>query len=329
VRPQAVAPALIRDSAPSAPVAPAGGYWSQAWRRLLRNRLAVASLVVVGMIFLVAALAPWVSPHDPTLQDPLNAYAGPSVSHPFGLDGLGRDWLSRLMHGARISLAVGIFAQVVVLSIGLPLGLIAGYRGRWTDSAIMRFTDLVYAFPDLLLIILLRNVLGGSIFMLFLVIGLVNWVDMARLVRGQVLSLREREFVEAARSLGATDRDIMVRHLLPNLMGPLIVVVAFGIPRAVFIEAALSFIGIGVSIGTPSWGSLVQEGNGAIFTHPNLVISASAAIALLMLAFTFLGDGLRDALDPRITVTPRGVEEAQVRATATTVGTAVEERRAA
>jgi oligopeptide transport system permease protein len=190
----------------------------------------------------------------------------------------------------------------VVLSIGVPVGLAAGHWRGNVDTGLMRFTDLVYAFPDLLLVILLSAVLGGNIFTLFLIIGVVNWVDIARLVRGQVLSLEQHEFVEAARSLGATDRAIMVRHLLPNLAGPLIVLVAFGVPRAIFIEASLSFIGVGADPGVPSWGSMVQEGYAAIFSFPHLVIFPSAAIALLMLAFTFLGDGLRDALDPRTEV---------------------------
>jgi oligopeptide transport system permease protein len=227
-----------------------------------------------------------------------------SWDHLAGTDNLGRDWFSRLLYGARLSLAIGIFAQLIVLAIGLPLGLVAGYNGRFADSAIMRFTDLVYAFPDLLLIILLRSVLGGGIFALFAIIGAVTWVDLARLVRAQALSLREREFVEAARSLGATDREIVMRHVLPNLAGPVTVLVAFGVPRAVFIEAALSFIGIGVNAGTPSWGAMVQEGYIGIFSNPHLVIFPAAAIALLMLAFTFLGDGLRDALDPRVQLSP-------------------------
>jgi oligopeptide transport system permease protein len=209
-------------------------------------------------------------------------------------------------------MTVGVFAQLVVLAIGVPVGLAAGHWGRGVDTALMRLTDLAYAFPDLLLVILLRSVLGGNIFTLFLVIGLVSWVDMARLVRGQVLSLREREFVEAARSLGARDLEIMVRHLLPNLAGPLIVLVAFGIPRAIFVEASLSFIGVGANPGTPSWGSMVQEGYSAIFAFPHLVIFPSAAIALLMVAFTFAGDGLRDALDPRTDVSKAGEDSVAV-----------------
>lgn len=297
----------------AAPLAASPGYWSRAWSRLLRNRVAVAGLIVIGVVALVALLAPLVAPNDPAAQDVLNSRQGPSLHHLAGTDSLGRDLLSRLIYGARVSLSVGVFAQAIVLVIGLPLGLIAGYRGGWADNAIMRFTDLVYAFPDLLLIILLRAVVGGDIFTLFLIIGFVSWVNVARLVRGQVLSLREREFVEAARSLGASDREIMTRHLLPNLSGPLVVLLALGIPRAVFIEAALSFIGFGVDPSTPSWGSMVQEGQSAIGSASHLVIFPSAAIALLTLAFTFLGDGLRDALDPSIEDHVRPRQDAETR----------------
>ena len=275
------------------------GFWTTAWRRLRGNTVATAALAVIVIIAALALAGPLIAPHDPSTQDLRNTFASPSLDHLAGTDNLGRDWFSRLLYGARLSLAVGLFAQCLVLAIGLPVGLIAGYGGRAVDNVLMRLTDLLYAFPDLLLIILLRSVLGGSLFTLFLIIGLVAWVDVARLVRGQVLSLKEREFVEAARSLGATHREIMTRHLLPNLAGPLIVLVVFGIPRAIFVEASLSFIGIGVSAGTPSWGSMVEEGYGAIFGFPHLVLFPSAAIALLMVSFTFLGDGLRDVLDPR------------------------------
>jgi ABC-type dipeptide/oligopeptide/nickel transport system permease subunit len=290
----------------------ARGYWSRAWGRLLRNRLAVAGLAVIALLVVIALLAPLVAPHDPSVQDVLNAREGPSLSHLGGTDNLGRDVMSRLIYGARVSLSVGMLAQVVVLGIGLPLGLIAGFRGSWADTAIMRFTDLVYAFPDLLFIILLRAVLGGSVVTLFLIIGFVTWVDVARLVRGQTLSLREREYVVAARSLGATDREIMTRHLLPNLTGPLVVLLAIGVPRAIFIEASLSFIGFGVDPRTPSWGSMIQEGQtGIVGGNLHLVIFPAAAIALLTLAFTFLGDGLRDALDPNIEDHPRPSTDAE------------------
>jgi oligopeptide transport system permease protein len=275
------------------------GYWSRGWQRLQRNRLAVAGLIVIAAFMAVAVFAPWVAPYDPAQQN-LGAgeqYQGPSWSHLMGTDGLGRDWFSRVVYGTRISLAVGIIAQLVVLGIGLPLGLIAGIRNGPQDSAIMRFTDLAYAFPDLLLVILLRGVIGGSLALLIIMIGVVSWMDITRLVRGQVLTLREREFVTASRAIGAGDGHIMTHHLVPNLAGPLIVILAIGVPRAIFIEATLSFIGYGVAIGTPSWGSMVQEGYAA-FAFPHLMVFPAGAIALLMLAFTFVGDGLRDALDP-------------------------------
>ena len=278
------------------------GYWGRAWRRLLRNRLAVAGLVVIAAMVAIAVFAPWIAPHDPGQQN-LSAgaqYQGPSWSHPMGTDALGRDWFSRVIYGTRVSLAVGISAQLVVLGIGLPLGLVAGIRNGPQDSVLMRFTDLAYAFPDLLLVILLRGVIGGSLWLLILTIGVVSWMDIARLVRGQVLTLREREFVTAARASGAGDGHIMTRHLVPNLAGPLVVILAIGVPRAIFIEATLSFIGYGVAIGTPSWGSMVQEGYAA-FAFPHLMLFPAAAIAVLMLAFTFVGDGLRDALDPMTT----------------------------
>jgi len=295
-------------------VPPSRGYWTRAWARLLRNRLAVAGVAVIGLLAVVALFAPLIAPHDPTAQDVLNARQDPSLEHLGGTDNLGRDIMSRLIYGARVSLAVGLLAQAVVLGIGLPLGLIAGFRGSWADTAIMRFADLVYAFPDLLFIILLRAVLGGNVMTLFLIIGFVTWVDMCRLVRGQTLSLREREYVSAARAMGATDREIMTRHLLPNLTGPIVVLVALGVPRAIFIEAALSFIGFGVDPRTPSWGSMVQEGQaGIVGGNLHLVIFPAAAIALLTLAFTFFGDGLRDALDPSVDDRPRPSEDAETR----------------
>jgi ABC-type dipeptide/oligopeptide/nickel transport system permease subunit len=293
---------------------PSRGYWSRAWGRLLRNRLAVAGLVVIGLLAFIALFAPLIAPQDPSTQDVLNARQDPSLAHLGGTDNLGRDVMSRLIYGARVSLSVGLLAQAVVLGIGLPLGLIAGFRGSWADTAIMRFTDLVYAFPDLLFIILLRAVLGGSVMTLFLIIGFVTWVDVCRLVRGQTLSLREREYVSAARAMGASDREIMTRHLLPNLAGPLVILLALGVPRAIFIEAALSFIGFGVDPRTPSWGSMVQEGQaGIVGGNLHLVIFPAAAIALLTLAFTFLGDGLRDALDPNVDDRPRPHEDAETR----------------
>jgi oligopeptide transport system permease protein len=287
------------------------GYWGRAWHRLLRNRAAVAGLAFIVVLALVALLAPWIAPHDPAAQR-LGAgeqYQAPGWSHLMGTDGLGRDWFSRVVYGAQVSLAVGFFSQLVVIGIGLPLGLIAGSRNGRPDSVIMRFTDLAYAFPDLLLVILLRGIVGGSLPLLIITIGVVSWMDITRLVRGQVLTLREREFVAASRAMGAGDGHIMTRHLLPNLAGPLVVILAFGVPKAIFIEATLSFIGYGLGTGTPSWGTMVQEGYAA-FAFPHLMLFPAGAIALLMLAFTFVGDGLRDALDPTTETKPKRLQYA-------------------
>lgn len=240
------------------------------------------------------------SPFDPAFQNYAAVQEPPSTRHWLGTDDLGRDAFSRLVHGGRVSLTVGIFTQLIALGIGLPLGSLAGSKGGRVDNLLMRLTDIVYAFPDLLLVILLRAVFGGSIWMIFLAIGLVAWGNIARLTRGQILSLKEREFITAARALGAGGTYILVRHLVPNSLGPLIVAVTFAIPRAIFVEAALSYIGIGVQPPTPSWGAMIRDGYNLIFSSPHLVIAPALAIGVTMLAFTFVGDGLRDALDPRM-----------------------------
>ncbi len=268
--------------------------WGDAFIRLRRNKLAVAGGVVILLITLAAIFAPLITPYTFAQQNYDEILEGPSIKHWLGTDQLGRDAFSRLIYGARTSLAVGVFTQLIVLAIGLPLGALAGYAGGRTDNLLMRFVDVMYAFPDILLIILLRSILGGSIFMIFLAIGLVNWVGISRLVRGQILSLKERDFVNAARTY------ITGRHLLPNALGPVIVTVTFNIPRAIFAEAALSYIGIGVKPPTPSWGTMIRDGYDVLFATPHLILVPAIAIGLLMLAFTFLGDGLRDALDPRL-----------------------------
>jgi len=273
--------------------------WGDAFVRLRRNRLAVVGAVIIISIALASIIVPVVSPYEFDEQN-LNAILeGPSHAHFLGTDGLGRDVFTRLFSGARTSLAVGVFTQLIVLAIGLPIGALAGYAGGRVDNLLMRFVDVMYAFPDLLLIILIRAILGGSIYMIFLAIGLVAWVNVARLVRGQILSLKQRDFTTAARAMGGSGPYITLRHLLPNSLGPVIVLVTFGVPRAIFAEAALSYIGIGVQPPTPSWGTMILDGYNNIFGAPYLVLFPAIAVGILMLAFTFLGDGLRDALDPR------------------------------
>ncbi len=282
--------------------------WGDAWRRLIRNRMAVLGGIVVVILLLVALFANVIAPYGPTKQYLDATLAPPSGRFLLGTDILGRDQFTRLVYGARVAVTVGIFTQFLVLAIGLPIGATAALFGGRIDNLLMRFTDIVYAFPDLLLVILLSAVLRespvkavwGGLLVIFFAIGVVSWVDIARLTRGQLLSLKEREFVEAARALGAGDRHIIGKHLLPNALGPIIVSVTFGVPRAIFTEATLSFLGIGITPPNPSWGSMIQDGYQAIFGAPYLVLFPALAIALTLLAFTFLGDGLRDALDPRM-----------------------------
>ena len=273
--------------------------WGDAFVRLRRNRLAVVGAVLIISLALASIIVPLISPYEFDEQNLNAVLEGPSHAHLLGTDGLGRDVFTRLFYGARTSLAVGIFTQLIVLAIGLPIGALAGYAGGRVDNLLMRFVDIVYAFPDLLLIILIRAILGGSIYMIFLAIGLVAWVNVARLVRGQILTLKQRDFATAARAMGGSGPYITVRHLLPNSLGPIIVLITFGIPRAIFAEAALSYIGIGVKPPTPSWGTMIYNGYQNIFGAPYLVVFPAIAVGILMLAFTFLGDGLRDALDPR------------------------------
>jgi oligopeptide transport system permease protein len=282
--------------------------WGDAWIRLRRNRLAVTGAIVIIIVALAAIFAPLICKYDFAHTDLLNVLAPPGPDHWLGTDDLGRDLFARMLYGARTSLAVGIFTQLIVLAVGLPIGAFAGSMGGRIDNLLMRFVDIMYGFPDILLIILLSAVLrgtgfsnlGGGIFVIFLAIGLVSWVGVARLVRGQVLSLKQRDFISAARAMGGNSRYITLRHLLPNSLGPIIVAVTFGIPRAIFAEAALSYIGIGVIPPTPSWGAMIQSGYNVVFASPYAVIIPAVAIAILMLSFTFLGDGLRDALDPRL-----------------------------
>jgi oligopeptide transport system permease protein len=282
-----------------APARTSRGLWRDAWRRLLRNKLAAAGMAFIAFVVVIALIADVLPLPDPTYQFPASSYARPSAAHLLGNDNVGRDVLSRLVHGARVSLAVAIFAQAIIFALGLTVGGIAGFRSGRIDNLLMRFTDVFYAFPDLLFVIIITTALGASLTNIFLAIGLVNWTDLARLVRGQLLTLREREFVQAARSLGASGPRILLQHLLPNAAGPIIVRLTYGIPQAIFTEAVLSFIGLGVRPPQASWGTMIQQGNEAIFSAPHLVLFPGVAIALTMLAFNFLGDGLRDALDPR------------------------------
>jgi oligopeptide transport system permease protein len=292
--------------------------WKDALYRLVRNKAAMAGVVIILLASLMAIFAPWIAPYDPVEQ-----HAGKGVFEPIwgdpryrdpafllGTDELGRDLLSRLIWSARVSMVVGFVPVSLIFMIGVTIGMVAGYAGGWLDQLLMRITDITYAFPDLLFLLIimatLRNTpagdLMGGLVLLFVGIAIVNWVGMARLMRGQVLSLKEKEFVEAARCVGATPRRIIMKHLFPNAIAPAIVAVSFGIPGAMLTEATLSFIGIGIKPPTPTWGVMIGEGFVVFSTSPWPVMLPAVCIALVMLSFTFLGDGLRDALDPRMKI---------------------------
>jgi oligopeptide transport system permease protein len=280
------------------------GLWTDVWRRFRRNRLAVAGLVIVALLVLDALLVPLLVAlgivQDPIKQNVVIALFPPNAQHLFGTDLLGRDTLSRVMFGARISLTIGILVQFIILVVGGTIGLTAGYAGGRVDNLLMRFTDIWYAFPDLIFVLVLVSVFGSNLLSIFAAIGIVNWVGLARLVRGQVLSIKEKEFVESARAVGSSHVKIVLRHLVPNALGPVIVTLTFGIPQAIFLEAVLSYLGVGIQPPTASWGVMVLDGYQSIFGHPDQVLFPAAAIAITMLSFTFIGDGLRDALDPRM-----------------------------
>ncbi|MHB8612528.1 MAG: ABC transporter permease [Candidatus Dormibacteraceae bacterium] len=281
------------------------GLWQDAWHRFRRNRLAVLGAVLILFLVLIAFLSPLLV-HlgiivDPIKQQVENIEVGPGQSgHLLGTDELGRDTLSRLMFGSRISLSVGILVQGIILPIGLAVGLTAGYFGGRIDNLLMRFTDIWYAFPDLIFVLVLVSVFGPSLLSIFGAIALVNWVGLARLVRGQVLAIKEKEYIEAARSSGSAPIKLILKHLLPNALGPIIVTVVFGIPSAIFLEAVLSFLGVGIQPPTPTWGQMVFDGYEAIYANPSSVVFPALAIGFTLLAFSFIGDGLRDALDPRM-----------------------------
>ena len=274
--------------------------WRDAWRRLIRNRLAVAGLITVLLLCLLAVFADMITPYPYAKANFGKIYEFPSREFPLGTDQLGRDVLSRMIYGARVSMLVGLGAQVIVVLIGVPLGAIAGYAGGRVDLLLTRFIDVMYAFPRLLFVILVMSMLGAGLVNIFIALGLTGWVGIARQTRAQVLAIKEKEFVEGARAMGAGLWRILSRHVLPSALPPIVVSVTFGIPEAIFTEAALSFIGVGINPPTPSWGQMVGENQQFLRSYWYLCVFPSIAIAITMLSFTFFGDGVRDALDPKM-----------------------------
>ena len=301
--------------------------WADAWFRLVRNKGSVAGMVVILIFAILALFAPLFAPHNPLQIADGKGYLPPAwvavsatgakgdPSYPLGTDTLGRDVLSRILYGARVSMVVGFIPTIIVLLVGTSIGLYSGYKGGWIDNLLMRLTDIIWAFPDLLFFIIvmvslretwLGQMLNGLL-LLFGALAIVNWVGEARVVRGQTLSLKEKEFVEAARCIGATDSRIMFKHILPNTLGPIIIIAAMTVPGMIITEATLGYLGLGLRPSTDpssffitSWGALLLEGQTAINSQPSLLLITAACLALVVVAFNFLGDGLRDAFDPRM-----------------------------
>jgi len=280
--------------------APSTTLWRDALRRLVKNRLAVAGAVGVMLLCAVAIFADLLAPLPYTKTNFARLNETPTRAYPLGTDQLGRDLLSRIIYGARVSMLVGLGAQIIVVGIGVPIGALAGWVGGRVDALLTRLVDVMYAFPRLLFVILVMSALGAGLVNIFIAIGLTGWVGIARQTRAQVLALRDQEFVDGARALGARARRLLLRHVLPNALTPIVVAVTFGIPEAIFTEAALSFIGVGINPPTPSWGQMVGEGQQYLRSAWHLCVFPSIAIAITMLSFTFLGDGVRDALDPKL-----------------------------
>lgn len=318
--------------------------WQTSVKRLLRNRMAVLGLIIIIVMILIALFADFIAPYRFDKQSLSVANTAPQwvttvfpnmipvgqergyikINNDFalGADRLGRDLFSRILYGSRVSLMVALVGPIVAMTVGVTLGMLSGFLGGRVDNVIMRITDIVYAFPTLLFIILLMaffrpstgqlqegtlawslnrfDASTGGMFFIFVGIGITSWTGMARLTRGQVLSVREQEYVIAARAMGVRNFGIMLRHVLPNILGPLIVAETLAIPRYISTEAFLSFIGLGVNPPTPSWGGMIADGSGQLASYPNQAIFPAVALFLIMFAFNFLGDGLRDALDPRM-----------------------------
>jgi peptide/nickel transport system permease protein len=278
--------------------------WQEVWRRLRRDHFALVGLAVIALLVAIAVFAPLIAPHDPTEQfdeglTMQDMPMGPSAEFPLGTDTLGRDLLSRLIYGARVSLVIGVLANGFALVLGVVFGLMAGYFRGWVETLLMRATDVMMAFPIYLFAVALVSVLRPSLGILVLVIGIVYWTPMTRVIHGEVLSIREKEFVDAARLTGCTSLRVLYRHILPHLVAPIIVYTSLGIATTILFESTLSYIGLGVQPPTPSWGQMISEGQAYYLSAPHLVLYPGLMIMVTVLAFNLVGDGLRDAFDPR------------------------------
>ena len=281
-------------------IRPSQTYGQDAWQRLKRDKLAMFGLFLIVGIFLMAIFGPLLSPYAYDEQDFLISNEFPSWAHPFGTDMFGRDMFVRVMYGARISLAVGLMASLINLTIGVIYGSISGFVGGRTDDVMMRIVDTIRSVPTMIYVILLMVVVGPGLKSIFITLGINYWTNMARIVRAEIMRVKNEEFVLAARVIGASPARMLLRHLIPNAMGPILVTLTFCIPQAIFAEAFLSFVGLGVSAPMASWGVLSSDAMNALMVYPYQLFFPAMAISLTILAFNFFGDGLRDALDPRL-----------------------------
>ena len=294
--------AVPESAAATAPVPVTGrSLWQDTWRALRRNRATLASVCILAFMTLLVIVGPWLTPYTYAQTDWENISIGPDLAsgHVFGTDALGRDLFVRTMQGGRISLMIGVVATLVSLLIGVTWGALAGYLGGRVDHVMMRIVDILYAMPFMFFVILLMVFFGRNILLIFVAIGAINWLDMARIVRGQTLSLKHKEFVEAAEAQGVRTLAIIRRHIVPNLLGVVVVYVTLTIPQVILVESFLSFLGLGVQEPMTSWGALVNEGAQEMETAPWMLVFPAVFLATTLFCFNFVGDGLRDALDPR------------------------------
>lgn len=274
--------------------------YKDAWKRFKKNKFAMVCLVLIILLAVIAVFAPFIAPHDPYEQDVLNKFADISAAHPLGTDNYGRDILSRIIYGTRISLAVGIVAEAIAVTIGVIVGTAAGYYGGKIDTVLSRIIEIFASFPFILFAIAVMFILGQGIINVFIAIGVIGWTGHARLIRSQVLQLRTKEYAEAARAAGASDFRIMVKHMIPNCLSTIIVITTLDIPSDIMLEATLSFLGLGVAPPTASWGEMISAARTFLRQQPMFSIYPGIAIMITVLAFNTLGDALRDALDPKL-----------------------------
>ena len=288
------------DSAAIANQRPSTTFWKDAWRRLKKNRVAMASIAVLLLIVIMAIVAPMVSPYDYATQDIFAVNKGPSAEHWFGTDTLGRDIFTRCWIGARVSLTIALVATVINVLIGILYGGISGYFGGKVDLIMMRGVEIIYTIPDLLWVIILMVVMGSGLNTIIIAIAITGWGSMARLVRGQILQMKSSEYVMASQTLGGHFSHIITKHMIPNIMGPIIIDLTFSIPSAIFTEATLSYLGMGIPVPLASWGTLANDGAKMLQLFPYQLFFPALLISLTMLSFNLLGDGLRDAFDPKL-----------------------------